>query len=239
MKNFKLLSVLAMGLAAFAFTSCLNSNNDGGSSYTPLTAQEKTYCYTMTSGSHTGGIIYNSDEHKTAINDYTDTLFTSCNIHTNITRKDTTMTIQNFPVKILARYIPESSETNELKTALKAYEGTVDIESSVFYVTATPIQFYLTPTKFSVNLTYGEQEHTVNFYFYSNGTSLCNYGLANSNDNNKLSMQLLLGGYAIDNTKDDYSNFNKFSYSMGGTNLSSLALVFYEGLTSTGTTSQN
>lgn len=236
MKKKKLLSVLATCVAAFAFTSCLNSN-DSSSSYTPLTAQEKAYCYTMTSGSHSGGIIYNSDEHKVADNDNIDTLFTSCNIRTNVIKKDTTMTIQNFPVKILARYIPESSETNELKAALKAYQGTIDIESSVYYATTSPIQFYLTPSKFSVQLNYGNQQHTVNFYCYSNSSAnIWNFGSVNSNDNNKLIMRIVLGGYAIDNTKDEDSSIKRFSYSMGSSTSSFLALTFYEGLTPTGTT---
>lgn len=106
MKKIKLFSIVAAFVAAFAFTSC-NTGDDNN--YTkPLTKSEKDLCYLKTAGVHNGKLAYMSDEHVTEIKgtkEYIDTLDVATDIYGN--GKDTVMTVRNFPVKILARYIPE------------------------------------------------------------------------------------------------------------------------------------
>ena len=107
MKKIKLFSIVAAFVAAFAFTSC-NTGDDNNSNYQPLTKAEKDVCYLKTSGSRMSKLAYMSDEHVTAKDgkkEYYDTLDVVTSIHGD--GKDTVMTVNNFPVKIFARYIPE------------------------------------------------------------------------------------------------------------------------------------
>ena len=217
MKNFKLLSVLAVCLMAFAFTSC-NTGSDN-ETWTPLTTAEKAKCYMQTSGEHSAKMIYLSDEHKYKENDYQDTVDVDFNIYTNITKKDTTLLVKGFPVHVLARYIPEGSNTNDLKTALKAYTETVSFESRVDYVKTSPITFLVNPRVLSVNLEYGGKTHKVDFYCYASSIwSAPNYGVLNSTTS-KIGVQFYFMGYKVDAASDDQNNPTQFSYSMGGQNL--------------------
>ena len=126
MKKIKLFSIAAAFVAAFAFTSC-NTGDDNNSYYQPLTQAEKQTCYFKTAGNRMSKLAYMSDEHVTEYatekgkqKEYYDTLNVSTSIYGD--GKDTVMTVNNFPVKIFARYIPENAETKDLKEALKKYE---------------------------------------------------------------------------------------------------------------------
>ena len=157
MKKIKLFSIVAAFVAAFAFTSC-NTGDDDNNYAKPLTKSEKDVCYLKTSGSRMSKLTYLSDEHvteKDGKKEYYDTLNVSTSIYGE--GKDTVMTVNNFPVKIFARYIPENAETKDLKEALKKYEMPVNFKSIVYYYSVTPvIQFMLFPDAISVNLKYGE-----------------------------------------------------------------------------------
>lgn len=167
MKKIKLFSIAAAFVAAFAFTSC-NTGDDNNSYYQPLTQAEKQTCYLKTSGSRMSKLAYVSDEHvteKDGKKEYHDTLDVSTSIHGD--GKDTVMTVNNFPVKIFAHYIPENVDTKDLKEALKIYEMPVSFKSVVYYYTVTPfIQFMLFPDAITVNLEYGGATHKVKFYCY-------------------------------------------------------------------------
>ena len=160
MKKIKLFSIVAAFVAAFAFTSC-NTGDDNNSYYQPLTQAEKQTCYLKTSGSRMSKLAYVSDEHvteKDGKKEYHDTLDVSTSIHGD--GKDTVMTVNNFPVKIFARYIPENVDTKDLKEALKKYKMPVSFKSVVYYYTITPfIQFMLFPDAITVNLEYGGATH--------------------------------------------------------------------------------
>lgn len=69
--------------------------------------------------------------------EYHDTLDVSTSIQGD--GKDTVMTVNNFPVKIFARYIPENVDTKDLKEALKEYKMPVSFKSVVYYYTVTPL----------------------------------------------------------------------------------------------------
>ena len=117
MKKIKLFSIVAALVAAFAFTSC-NTGDDNNSYYQPITQAEKQTCYSKTAGNRMSKLAYMSDEHvteKDGKKEYYDTLNVSTSIYGD--GKDTVMTVHNFPVKILARYIPENAEMKDLKEA--------------------------------------------------------------------------------------------------------------------------
>lgn len=226
MKKIKLFSIVAAFVAAFAFTSC----NDNNSYYQPLTQAEKQTCYLKTSGSRMSKLAYVSDEHvteKDGKKEYHDTLDVSTSIHGD--GKDTVMTVNNFPVKIFARYIPENVDTKDLKDALKKYEMPVSFKSVVYYYTVTPfIQFMLFPDAITVNLEYGGATHKVKFYCYSSGNSRYTFGQV-TQDKSKVEAYLVVYGYEVDPKDEKKPNPTAFNFNMAGTQLSNgTQIKFFE-----------
>lgn len=233
MKKIKLFSIAAAFVAAFAFTSC-NTGDDNNSNYQPLTKAEKDVCYLKTSGSRMSKLTYVSDEHVTAKDgkkEYYDTLDVVTYIHGE--GKDTVMTVNNFPVKVFARYIPENADTKDLKEALKKYELPVNFKSIVYYYSVTPvIQFMLFPDAISVNLEYGGATHKVKFYCYSSGNSRYTFGQVTqdkSQDKSKVEAYLVVYGYEVDPKDEKKPNPTAFNFNMAGTQLSNgTQIKFFE-----------
>lgn len=228
MKKIKLFSMVAAFVAAFAFTSC-NTGDDNN--YTkPLTKSEKDVCYLKTAGSRMSKLAYMSDEHVTetkGTKEYIDTLGVTASIYGE--GKDTVMTVRNFPVKILARYIPENADTKELKEALKKYEMPVSFKSVVTYYTLTPVlQFLLSPETMTVNLEYGGTTHKVNFYCYANNPYyIYNTGLVD-NKTNKLEAYFALYGYEVDPKDEKNPKPTAFSYNIAGKPYTGAQIKFFE-----------
>ena len=232
MKKIKLFSIVAAFVAAFAFTSC-NTGDDNN--YTkPLTKSEKDLCYLKTAGVHNGKLAYMSDEHVTEYvttdkvkqKEYIDTLDVATDIYGN--GKDTVMTVRNFPVKILARYIPEKADTKDLKEALKKYEMPVNFKSVVTYYTVTPVlQFLLYPETMTVNLEYGGATHKVNFYVYANAYYIYNTGLVDSKTS-KLEAYFALYGYEVDPKDEKNPKPTAFSYNIAGKPYTGAQIKFFE-----------
>lgn len=218
MKKIKLFSIVAAFVAAFAFTSC-NTGDDNNSYYQPLTQAEKQTCYFKTAGNRMSKLAYMSDENvteKDGKKEYYDTLDVATEIYGN--GKDTVMTVRNFPVKILARYIPENADTKDLKEALKKYELPVNFKSIVYYYSVTPvIQFMLFPDAISVNLEYGGATHKVKFYCYSSGNSRYTFGQVTTT--NKVEAYLVAYGYEVDPKDEKNPNPKAFNFNMAGTQL--------------------
>ena len=232
MKKIKLFSIVAAFVAAFAFTSC-NTGDDNNSNYQPLTKAEKDVCYLKTSGSRMSKLTYVSDEHvteKDGKKEYYDTLNVATSIYGE--GKDTVMTVNNFPVKVFARYIPENADTKELKEALKKNELPVNFKSIVYYYSVTPvIQFMLFPDAISVNLKYGGATHKVKFYCYSSGNSRYTFGQVtqDKSDKSKVEAYLVVYGYEVDPKDEKKPNPTAFNFNMAGTQLSNgTQIKFFE-----------
>lgn len=229
MKKIKLFSIVAAFVAAFAFTSC-NTGDDNNSNYQPLTQAEKQTCYFKTAGNRMSKLTYLSDENvteKDGKKEYYDTLDVATDISGN--GKDTVMTVRNFPVKILARYIPENADTKDLKEALKKSELPVNFKSIVYYYSVTPvIQFMLFPDAISVNLKYGGATHKVKFYCYSSGNSRYTFGQV-TQDKGKVEAYLVVYGYEVDPKDEKKPNPTAFNFNMAGTQLSNgTQIKFFE-----------
>ena len=231
MKKIKLFSIVAAFVAAFAFTSC-NTGDDNNSNYQPLTKAEKDLCYLKTAGVHNGKLAYMSDEHVTEIKgtkEYIDTLDVTTDISGN--GKDTVMTVRNFPVKILARYIPEleNADTKELKEALKKCEMQVSFKSVVTYYKVIPVlQFLLYPETMTVNLEYGGTTHKVNFYCLANTYYyIYNTGLVDSKTS-KLETYFALYGYEVDPKDEKNPKPTVFSYKIAGKPYTGAQIKFFE-----------
>lgn len=229
MKKIKLFSIAAAFVAAFAFTSC-NTGDDNNSHYQPLTQAEKQICFSKTAGGRMSQLQYMSDEHiteKDGKKEYYDTLTVATSIHGD--GKDTVMTVNNFPVKIFARYIPENADTKDLKEALKKCEP-VSFKSVVYYYSVTPvIQFMLFPDTITVNnLEYGGATHKVKFYCYSSGNSRYTFGQV-TQDKGKVEAYLVVYGYEVDPKDEKKPNPTAFNFNMAGTQLSNgTQIKFFE-----------
>lgn len=227
MKKIKLFSMVAAFVAAFAFTSC-NTGDDNNSYRKPLTKSEKEVCYRQTAGSRMSKLAYLSDEHVTetkGTKEYIDTLNVATDIYGN--GKDTVMTVHNFPVKILARYI-EGDDKKELKEALKKYEMPVSFKSVVYYYSVTPaLQFLLYPETMTINLEYGGASHKVNFYCCANGYYIYNTGLVNSTTS-KLEAYFALLGYEVDPKDEKNPKPTTFSYNIAGKPYTAAQIKFFE-----------
>ena len=210
MKKFKALSIVAACIAAFAFSSC---NTGSDNSWTPLTANEKAYAYNQTAGAYTGKMVYYSEEHATKNNDVLDTLTVTWSLYGN--SKDTAMTVQNFPIKVMAKYIKSTDDTKPLIEALKNYNGpVVSLKSNVYYYSTNPINFLLNPDVMTCNLTYGEATHKVSFYFYTSYiNSISNYGTFDPSSKAFAAM-IYAGGYKVDAKDDDKTQPTKFDYTV-------------------------
>lgn len=232
MKKIKLFSIVAAFVAAFAFTSC-NTGDDNNSYYQPLTQAEKQTCYFKTAGNRMSKLAYMSDENvteKDGKKEYYDTLDVATEIYGN--GKDTVMTVRNFPVKILARYIPENADTKDLKKALKKNELPVNFKSIVYYYSVTPvIQFMLFPDAISVNLEYGGATHKVKFYCYANQLypyySIYNAGLVD-NKTNKQEAYIAFYGYEVDPKDEKNPKPTAFSYNIAGKPYTGAQIKFFE-----------
>lgn len=226
MKKIKLFSMVAAFVAAFAFTSC--NTGDDNSYRKPLTKSEKEVCYRQTAGSRMSKLAYLSDEHVTetkGTKEYIDTLNVATDIYGN--GKDTVMTVHNFPVKILARYI-EGDDKKELKEALKKYEMPVSFKSVVYYYSVTPaLQFLLYPETMTINLEYGGASHKVNFYCCANGYYIYNTGLVNSTTS-KLEAYFALLGYEVDPKDEKNPKPTTFSYNIAGKPYTAAQIKFFE-----------
>lgn len=140
MKNFKLLSVLAVCLMAFAFTSC----NDSTSGVNYPTTEEAYNMMAKFEGYHQCGILFPSDE-KNNIADK-DSIETTV----RIAARDSSYTISNFPTKCLAKYIKDEKiskavaelPNQTLQGKLLAYPGST-VASPMFGSATNNIKFQI------------------------------------------------------------------------------------------------
>lgn len=107
MKKFKLLSVLATCMAAFAFTSCLNSDNDNSNNQQLPSKDEAQVMFTRMGYACTGGLVY-YNENKMNNLDVTDTI---PNIYCTFSSRDSIATM-NFPTSVLTKFINDEDLSN-------------------------------------------------------------------------------------------------------------------------------
>ncbi len=221
MKKLKLFSILVCCLAALSFMSCNSSNTP---SWTPLTSAQKASCFTQVTGSHTGKMIYVSDEHKTSTSDVSDTTSVNWNIGSGV-GTDTTLTVTNFPIKVLAKYIPEE----KVSKALASYEIPTSFKSAIYFhqITPTPA-FLIKPEVVKCNVNYDGADHVISLYFYQSSVySITSYGFYNSAQK-ALNMNILFGGYKIDAKDNDTSTPKPLTVKVDGRTYQYAPLTFIE-----------
>ena len=115
----KILSLIAVCLLVVGFTSC--NDDDDKYEYQSLTKEERAAQLRDMVGNYTGTLYYN-------VNEYTNRA-DSANISATITAEDSTMTISNLPIKIIAKRL-ESDRASKLDTT--AVMPTLEANVSVY-----------------------------------------------------------------------------------------------------------
>lgn len=104
MKNLKLFSILAVFVTALSFTSC---NSDSDNSYQLPSKQEAFNMLSKVSGYHPCGILFPGDETDKNNIIKKDSVYGNTDFYVN--ERDSSYTISNFPVSLLAKYIKDES----------------------------------------------------------------------------------------------------------------------------------
>ena len=186
MKTIRIFTFASL-LAAVSLTSCLK-DNDGSNS--GLSKAEKEYCANIVKGNYTGNLIYAAQNIQN-INDVTDTLDISWSI-----TSDSTLTIHNFPSRLLAENISDKT----LKEAI-ASAPDQDINCAIGFITTNPIQWLINPSAPCYKLQFNGAEHKFYVAFYANSTN--SFGRYTSSTNN-IEMQIIEGAIFMDNNETAY-----------------------------------
>ena len=147
MKRFKIFSILLCGIAAFAFTSCLNDDNDKG-----LTKEQTQQAYAHRKGNYTSNVVYYSKLAGvgTAPENKLDT-------PPSIMRflNDSTMYFE-IPSKALVSLMTDTNLAN----AIVAQYPRVSFTAAIGIYNVTPPAFYINPQPTQFNVTNADGSQT-------------------------------------------------------------------------------
>ena len=194
----KKLNFLVAGccVATMCLTSCLNSDNDSNQK---MTKEEIAYCLATVRGNYNGDLIYVAKNIKD-VNDNTDTLKISWSII-----NDSTMTIKNFPARLLADNISDA----KLKASLEEAPAQ-DITCRIGFINSKPVQYLINPVSPSYTLNHDGQDHKIQVAFYINNTS--SFGSYNETKK-ELYMQIVEGAIFMDGKQTAYlTKQNPFAF---------------------------
>lgn len=150
-----ILALLCLCLAASSLTSCLNSDGDNAT-YTPPTKEQRLNAMYETLGSYTGKVYYMPSMNAEKAD----------SVDVNWMVRDSTLTISNFPLKIMAGYITDADAQKVLQNApgvpveynLSLYDLTSGAASAGTYY-----QFYFLPKTAETNTSSTEFKHYTSF----------------------------------------------------------------------------
>ncbi len=175
MKIMKTAVVALCCIAATLFTSCLSEDEmDAG-----LTPAEKTAALNAVKGTYKGMIIY-----PKADDNGNDSLAITWEI-----KNDTTLTIRNFPVNLLATRITNTNIAKGISD-----EQPRDMKCHIVFGSASPVTFFVNPEAQSFSLYYGEAYHLVQIAMMTNNIfSFASYDATSQS----LQMQIVEAGIYV------------------------------------------
>ena len=186
MKKIKLLSVLAMSLLAFAFTSCNTGDSDGFQWPTP---QESQALFSQIQGMHNGGILFPGSVGTTDAEKFgKDSVITYC----YVTPSDSMLTIRQVEVSKFAKYFNDATLKAEVEK-LPAQDLKIKLVPYNYNQ-----QMFITATQ---DITYTNADgKKVQIQFYS---GLSNYSLAyigtkKTNNKKELGVYITPGRVLVD-----------------------------------------
>ena len=211
--------IVAILVAAFSFSSCINNDDDN----TPATLDKDTQrsCQMMMSGTH-GSMVRmyyaKSNGYNTVAEKYDSLEHASWSV-----KSDSTITLGAFPINKLdsALYVPANDNTTTgkqvkaIQEAISAISTPIALRAVYFipynnsqYITGDGYQFLVIPNVIKQEVTYEGGQHTLYFVFYE--------GTLGSWKKLKMNFEynMLLGGIAVDqfNAMTGQGNFISNSY---------------------------
>lgn len=161
MKKITLFSILAAFVAALSFTSC-NTGSSEGTSYLSKEQQDN-YQAAMSLGSYDDMKLLWEKKNEADVKNQTDSVDTYCTISMY---KDSTINVYNFPVSALAEHI---SNKDLSEAVAKEPNRTIRCKYMVLpQSTSSVAYFWACPEVLTLNMTYGEKTHKVQFVFSYN-----------------------------------------------------------------------
>lgn len=194
MKRLKFISMMMVALAAvcLTFTSCNDDDDDNRG----LSQGEINNAFQTVRGSYSGKLIYPDVKAiGTNTNDVADTTNISWSIRT-----DSTMTVHNFPVSLIAGFVTDSTAKAALATAAPQ-----DMNCYIGFTSESPVVFLINPVSPKMTLSYKGGQHTFQIAFYVN--SYYSFGQL-SNNGSQLMMQILAAGLFIDGKNSGFISQN-------------------------------
>lgn len=202
MKKITLFSILAALMAVFTFTSC-NTGSDGTSYLTK--EQQDSYQSAMSIGSYDNMKLLWEKKNDADVKNQTDSVDTYCSVSMY---KDSTIVLNNFPVSALAEHI----SNKDLSEAV-AKESNRAIRCKFMVLpnsTQTMAYFWACPEVLTLNLTYGEATHKVQFVFSYNSYY---FGACTLTGTRQMAFQFLLSQIWVDDKLTSYINNSVTGYS--------------------------
>lgn len=161
MKKITLFSIMAAFMAVFAFTSCNTGSSDSTSYLTP--EQQANYQAAMSMGTYDNMKLLWEKKNDADVKNQTDSVDTYCTVSMY---KDSIITINNFPVSALAEHISNKDLANAVS---QQPNRAIRCQYMVLPTsTQTMAYFWACPQTLTLNLTYGEASHKVQFVFSYN-----------------------------------------------------------------------
>jgi hypothetical protein len=190
MKAIKLFSI-ACCVAAVCLTSCIGDNDSDVKS---LTKAEIAQCLAAVKGTHMGRVIYSAP--TAADVNHEDSVDITWTIAT-----DSTMTIHDFPARLLAQNV-DSVQGKALRNALIDAPDQ-DIECYIGFIDITPVSWLINPKAATYTLNTGDGEHKVQIAFYANNS----YSGGVYNQSKKtFAMEIIEGAIYMDGKLTSYLN---------------------------------
>lgn len=216
----KIIMLLCLVCTAFVATSCLNDNNDNSSNYVPLTPEQKHTLCMLTSGSYQGYVYYAKEGDSSKAD----------SVLVNYVVNDSTLTMNDYPVKSLAPYVNDASVKAILAEAPGAkvnfdFNG-YEIISSSAAVAATYYSLWMVPQyknyKYSTSFKSEKdgKTHTIDITF-STGLRFYNniyYAMASYQGGN-MQANIIVTDVAVDNNTYGVNNVFGMRGKKGGYNL--------------------
>lgn len=203
MKKITLFSVLAVLFAALSFTSC-NTGDDNGTSYLTKEQQDN-YQAAMALGSYDNMKLLWEKKNDADVKNQADSVDTYCSVSMY---NDSTIRMANFPVAELAEHI-----TNKDLAEAVAKEEPRTIKCKYMVLpnsTQQAAYFWACPEVLTLNLTYGEASHKVQFVFSYNSYYA---GICTLTGTRQMAFQFALYQIWVDDKQTDYIKNSATGYS--------------------------
>ncbi|MBP5799574.1 MAG: DUF4840 domain-containing protein [Prevotella sp.] len=197
MRRLKMIFLGLGCIAALCLTSCIKDDDSDSSS--GLSKAEITRCYNAVLGDYYGKLVYPATNPEN-YHDGLDTLDVQWTVNA-----DTTLFVKGFP----ASAVVEQLRDTELKKALQEQSTLQNTKCQMVFTSLqnSYVQFALGAEKIAFPISYKDADHTLNVYFWADGSSFGEKDITSGD----MIVRLVMGGaYLDDDTKTNLFTGNNY-----------------------------